>query len=405
MANFTTTIRGEGSKGGMIIIPPARLRLPEGWIRVVVEGFPPCFLYARGPAKHTALPVWQFSNLRVGDSIVVEIEPAECYRAKGSTSAFDWNSFVVDDQRTFATEESNGILKLWSRYSAPFTLLRHPPIESAYRMLGFYQAEGSKSAAGQDFSFANANVYLVEFVIRALNEIGIGVNQLHAEILQGVGEDRESAIAQFARLTPKVTAVRPRSGKGKAAYVLHANNSKLFRGLALRALTRIAIEPFPNQEAALAYALGWLDGDATITTHQKHLLLRLAGYATEQAVVLRALTQAFNWREIDIHFGPVDRHTSRCLNVIEAGDLARAGAFPHSMSRARLLLRLREIDSTKIDLVQRDRFFKTLSCLHDEIEALCVLNLPRVHPKGTPYPIYKENGRWLLRQRPSPTVS
>src|SRR3990167_2837820 len=93
----------------------------------------------------------------------------------------------------------------------------------------------------------------------------------------------------------------------------------------------------PTREAARAYALGWLDGDATITANRTIIALRLAGYPDEQRVAFRALSLAFGWDIVEGIFGKPDEYTGRALALDQAADLAVAGAFRFSLSRARLI--------------------------------------------------------------------
>jgi len=343
MNNFKGRVQTEGTKGYLAIgIPGACGITAPCWFRLTIAEYPPCFLYARkevGKYSRTSLPVWNFAGLKPGDIVDAQVEPAEPYRAKGlRAGCFDWNDFIGGDERTFATEEPNGVLKLWSRYSAPFEILRCPPVEPLYRMLGFYQAEGSKSATGADFSFANSNVEATRNAIENLNAIGVGYNQLYAEILQGISESRESAMAKYASLPLRVAAVRPRSGKGGSAYVVHAHNSSPFRGMVNRVLTHVFTTEFPNKEAACAYALGWLDGDGNITRTSGHVEMRLAGLADEHVVVCEALNKAFSWTLEKEKYRGSKQGTHIVLRASEMLDLIEARAFKFSMNYVRLLL-------------------------------------------------------------------
>jgi hypothetical protein len=343
MDTFTGYVFGEGGKHYPTLGIPAALSFSPGWVRLVLPGADPCFLFARGHACRIAIPAWAFPNVRVGDTVQAQVEPAQPYRARGVRSdRFDWNAFVEEDDRTFATDEPGGVLRLWNRYSAPFDLLRCPPVEALYWTLGFYQAEGSKSNGGLDFSFANTNAALLAYAIAQLGEIGIPIKQLYAEILQGVGESRESAMAKYAALEPEVTAVRPRSGKGGSAYVLHAHNSKPFRGMICRALAHVFENEFPSRAAARAYAFGWLDGDGTITLTDTDTKLRLAGLPEEHAVMKRALTQVFGWNlsMASTRYQDNKRGSVIGLKAARIIDLLNANAFPFSMNRVRLLLGL-----------------------------------------------------------------
>jgi hypothetical protein len=343
MNNFKGRVRTEGKKGYLAMgIPGACGIVAPGWFRLTIAGYPPCFLYARkevGRYSRTSLPVWNFAGLQVGDEVDARAEPAEPYRAKGSCAGrFDWNDFVGGDERTFATEEPNGVLKLWSRYSAPLELLRCPPEGPLYRMLGFYQAEGSKSATGADFSFANSNVEAIRNAVENLNAIGLETAQLYAEVLQGVGESRESALAKYASLSLRVAAVRPRSGRGGSAYVVHLHNSSPFRGMVNRVLEHVFANEFPSKVSALAYALGWLDGDGNITRTSGHVEMRLAGLADEHIVLCTALNKAFGWTLKNENYLGNKNGTHIVLRAAEMLDLIEAQAFWFSMNYVRLLL-------------------------------------------------------------------
>lgn len=339
MTMFTGKVRTEGLKGYLILAIPAALKFPEGWVRLDLPKAKPCFLYARGRERRMCLPSWNFPDLKAGNIVEARVAPAGPYRARGEhAGCFDWLAFVGGDERTFATEEPGGILKLWSRYSAPFELLRCPPIEMLYRVLGFYQAEGSKGATGNDFSFANSSVELLRNAIENLAAIGIGNNQLYAEILQGVGESRESAMAKYESLPLEVVAVRPRSGKGGSAYVVHAHNSKPFRGMVIRALAHVFANEFPCKEAARAFALSWLDGDGNITLSGLHTELRLAGLPDEHRVVCRALNLAFEWTLENERYRDNKQGTHIVLRASEMLDLIEVQAFRFSMNYVRLLL-------------------------------------------------------------------
>jgi hypothetical protein len=338
--NVTGFARAEGSKGYLIFNVPAAAAVEPGWIRAAFTGYNPVFCWVRNTRdRRMGLPAWNFPSLKAGDPLVGTIEPAAPFRAHGTRSGcFDWNAFVADDAKVLATEEPNGILRLWTRHAEPFDLLRCPPAEPLYRLLGFYQAEGSKSASGLDFSFANSNVELIRNAIENLAAIGVGAGQLYAEILHGVGETRESAIAKYASLPVEVHAVRPRTGRGSNSYVLHARNSLAFRKMVNAALAQMFTREFPSKETALTYTLGWLDGDGSITRMQHQTELRLAGLPEEHVVVCRALNAALGWSLKDERYRNNKDGTHISLRAAELLDLIEAGAFRFSMSYVRLLL-------------------------------------------------------------------
>jgi hypothetical protein len=341
---FSARIAGEGSKNGPVLNIPARFRLPaNAWYRLTIPGYKPCFVFGRPRYRCTALlavpPSWNFVGLKVGDEIEAEIETVEEYHAKPPAKKvdFDWLDFV-DPEENFATEE-NGILRLWSRYSEPFDLIRFPDLVTLYGLLGLYQAEGSKSEKGHDFTLANTNVALLTYFIKALSKLGIPKDRLYLESLHELGEDPKTSEAKYAQLGLEITASRLRPGRGKNAGVVHARNSGPFKNMICRVLSRVFTSEFPNRETALEYALRWLDGDGSIIDRHHSSELVLAGLPEEHEVLKRALAQALNW-----NFAPGAEYknnkdgTGILLGASKSLTLLEVKAFPFSINRVRLIL-------------------------------------------------------------------
>lgn len=330
--------RSEGSKGPKgnlrVSVPIAiGVKAPD-WYTATVNGV--SFLaFVRAPPSRPyptfTLPIWAFPGLVPGSAVSARLEPPE--RASGHVPGWDW--LPLAPERCFPTDDGEDLL-LNSRYEAPFRLRRTPrDIEAHYRLLGYYQAEGSKADTGADWSFASSLIAPAEAVLSSLPSWGIGRDRCYAEVLHGPDESPEAAQAYFAPLGVEVAAARPRTGRGGHAVVLHIRSSSLLREMTVRALRQIT---FPSPEVALAYALGWLDGDGSITIERSTIRLTLSGLEDEHLVVQEAFRVAFGWERRGRGWLDNKQGTHIRLRLAEVVQLLEAGAFPYSMSRAKLLL-------------------------------------------------------------------
>jgi len=373
-----------------------------GWLRIALDGSEPVFAGTRWvksrPYSHEiTVPSWRYPDIRRGNEVLVSADRAEPWRAKPGGDGFDWLPFVADAH--YFTADDGADLVLWNRHEPPFRLRRRPPEVPTYRLLGLYQAEGSKSVRASDFSLANTNAKLLGAAVDMLGSWGIGRERLSTEIVRPTGYDAAVARGAFMSLGVEIVAERERKAGDagtEPAATLHARRSMPLLRLTRAALARIFAEDFPTKEAAREFALGWLDGDGSITLNGNHTELRLAGHDDEQQVVLRALHHGFGWRKKGGSFGGVRHHTARTLDVREAAELAVAGAFPVSMNRARLLYGL----ATRLEGLRRHtsrwppeneaearRLFATLA---QEMETLRRLLPPErlgTGEKGLPYPL------------------
>lgn len=402
-----TALEGSRKKNLRITIPADLVRdlqLPRpGWVRLRV-GNTRFFAYGRWPPSRSSmqvtLPVWLPERPEVGRTIALAVTDAEPYRAPPQPAAegFDWLPYV--GERFFPTE-TDGRLTIWSRYEEPLVMHRATPLGATYRLLGLYQAEGSKGATATDWTLSGNNSALLRNVVELLRGLGIHQDRIYSEILWGP-EGREAAQKAFGGIA-RVSAVRQRPGKGGAAGVLHVSKSGALLEMFKGALDTVHQEgfSFPSQEAAREYALGWLDGDATVTIHRHTggIELRLAGYKIEQEIVLKALEHGFVWTLPKTRFGTPDEHTGRTLRLDQAAELAVAGGFRFSMSRARLLWgleqRLKRTANRGRTLTQPKDFemAKALFDMHLRKEADAL----SLHPfaasgfntgqKGAPYPL------------------
>lgn len=402
---FKASVLREGSKGNKRITMPVaaanRMRnagmLFPGWVRLSIPGFQSIFVEARFPPSRPSvaitLPEWAFSRLNFGDEIDMTVEDARPYRAVEADSD-EWFHYVTD--RYFPRYQGDTLV-LHSRHEPPFKLRRYIE-KAAWRVLGFFQAEGTKGATVIDWNVANANPALLEFISDRMVDMGISKERQYLEVLQGPEETAAEANAVFECVGIKISTTRPRvEVRGGHAAILHGHSSRpllLLMKKLLECVFREGFE-FPSRAAAREYALGWLDGDGTITitgVNRSVLELRLAGYEPEQQVVFKALHYGFDWRIQGGKFGGHRRHTSRVINIRECAELAVGGGFCFSLSRARMLYELERRVRNPRRITQEDANVAKalLEKLRPEIEKLRRLVPPERLPKGikgVPYPL------------------
>lgn len=375
-----------------------------GWLQLRVNGGAPFFAYARRPPSRASvdvtLPQYCAPGIERGTVLHVVAESAEPYAARARGGAFDWLSHVQHESY-LPVDGADGVLSIWNQHEPPFELLRSPAVLPTYRMLGLWQAEGTKADTAPDFTFANSSVELLAYSITLLDQWGLSKNRLSLEILRAWNETIEHARAKYAPLGIEIVGERVRQrGRGENAGIIHVRSSAPLLRIVRAATAQIFASPFPSAEAAREYALGWLDGDGTITIQKalpgrrgELIELRLAGYEQEQTVVLRALHAGFGWRAKGGAFSGVRSHRARNLAVREAAELAVAGGFRFSLSRARLLYAIERrclhgVPTT--DPAEMLAAKELLQRLQPEIETLRRVAPPERLPvgvKGVPYPL------------------
>jgi len=355
MERFRTMVAVEGSKRGLkITVPRAAAKLlhpfETGWARLHIDGYEPAFVFVRRPPSRPYMEISLSSRTYppelAGREIEATIEDARPYRAPETprllSDGFDWLPLVHEDY--FPTETVDGRLVLHNRHEEPFAMKRVTPLESTYRLLGLYQAEGAKADTVLDFRIGSTNPALLKCFSELLTTIGLGPARQMMEIQRAHHEPQAKARAEFEILGVEITAERFRSTeslKNHTAADLKIRNSQPLRRLFAGALGKVfaAGFTFPSKDTAREYALGWLDGDGTITiVGDTSVDLRLAGYADEHAVTNHALRTAFGWAVKGGQHTIPDYTTAITLRAHEMLQLLDAGAFMFSMSRVRLLL-------------------------------------------------------------------
>lgn len=339
-------LEGKASKGdarNRRICVPQRLRdavKAPGWVWVRVDAGQPFFACARRTPSRTSvdvtLPSFAVPRLPVGRIVRVELRAQEQFEFD-KPPVEDWLLFV--DRERYLVQPCGHELYLWSGHEPPFTIRRGPVDEDLHWwLLGFYQAEGSKKGA-VDFNLANTNPSLVAKASVALATTwNIVRARQRLTLLHRNGTTATTVRTAFTPVGLAITAVRA-TDRNDDIGVLFVNNSLPLVRMVKAKLAHVFEHGFPSKAAALAYAIGWLDGDGSISLDRVtgSINLRLAGTKEEHVVLLQALEYALGWSILAGSFGTVDGYTARALRLDYAAQLAAVGAFCESMSRARLI--------------------------------------------------------------------
>lgn len=351
MIKFSAKAYFQGSKpeaaSPCISVPAEHISFVKpGWVKLTVDSGEPFFSWARSSPSTMSIVITLRRSLcpgvQRGDVLNVTLESATPHAAKAAElSNTDWLPHVPE--RYLPVEESNGVLSLWNRYEDPFCLKRRPEDGfSHWWLLGFYQAEGAKSE--RDFHAANTNPELLGWMRDALGTWGIDRSRMHLGLVHRTGTTQDVVRSIFEPLDLPITFVTAKP-KNDPIALLYVNCSGPLSRLITSKLSQVSRDGFPSKEAARAYAIGWLDGDGCITATGAgswSIGLRLAGYEDEQKLTLKALEHGFGWTFQNGAFGSIRSHTERVLSLVQAAELAVAGGFNASMSRARLVYMLSE---------------------------------------------------------------
>jgi hypothetical protein len=351
MVKFSALVCYEGSKRGpgasFRVAVPAPLRdlddgfQAPGWVRMTVNGCAPFFAYARRPSSRSTveitLPRWRMPDIRQGETVRVVAEPAAKFLAPPTKHDTDWLPFVLREH--YFPVDSGGTLALWNQHSEPFQLARVPmDTRQHWWLLGFYQAEGSKGPTAADFSAANTNPALLSKMVEALASWGIDRARLYMSVLHRTGSSSAPAVETFEPVGVTITSVSAQP-KNDATGVLRVYQSMPLMRTVRERIRGVFTDGFPSRQAAHDYALGWLDGDGSVTLGRTSDELRLAGHADEHEVLKTALIHAFEWSLGKRgRFRNTNDGTVITLQAQEMLDLLDAGAFACSMNRVRLLL-------------------------------------------------------------------
>jgi len=250
---------------------------------------------------------------------------------------FDWASVTFDGLRVF-----EGEYMLLPTQRSQLKLLRRPPTAAMLWLLGFWLADGDKNALG--FTATNKSRVTLGKMRDALIAIGASSSDLHLAIIHGVAS-RERAEAYYARLGIKLGALRHDPGHINAAGnnvqreysgSLSLSGSSGFVALMRSAAAQLKPEAI-SSDARLAFLIGFLDGDGTVTLGKPPVLV--ASCATlPEAELVASLVDDYLGRE---SVSPLKERGGcyavvRTLTSFAAARLIADGAFTANMSRPRL---------------------------------------------------------------------
>ena len=347
---FRAKTRPEGD-GVRVTIPAAVIRglrhlgWDEKWLRIQL-GQTTFHAVARtqGASMIISLPKRYRGDVIAGDVIDLEIRDAADNQCESDAlltkDCLDWGAVVPAD--TFATEEDDTLV-IHTKYAAPFRMKRFTPLHETMWLLGFYQAEGSKKGANE-WTLANKTPELIERTIECLAAMGIGRDRLYFEVIKNPVQTAAEACAPYENLGVELRHCRDRSFRSKGGYeacTVHLKSSKPLMRMTCQILRWIVddggVEELPP-EAARAYAVGWLDGDGTVTiSKQRQTWLRAFGNAAECEAVRCALNRGFSWALAPKNHKTASEGVLWGLDASRAAELALAGAFRGLQSRVRLL--------------------------------------------------------------------
>lgn len=232
-----------------------------------------------------------------------------------------------------------------------FWINRYADSRVVARLLGAYQAEGNKKHA-RTWSIAGVLMNFMREVVDDLESLGVQRERLSANVRRPWAMSDAEAVSTVAAalalplrveggrggIAPTCRSVHEPESHGQLSVTFNVVASLPFLTATLWALDWVAahVDDLPR-DVCLQYALGYMSGDGTIraSSTSGRPVLGLYGPESETRVVAAALSRGLEWRSPPWRF----RELSAWMRVRleRAVDLLRAGAFRHSMSRARLL--------------------------------------------------------------------
>jgi 3'-phosphoadenosine 5'-phosphosulfate sulfotransferase (PAPS reductase)/FAD synthetase len=341
-------VKDAGGGSIHVVVPPvwARGISASGWgshVQVTVgdRTFVGYLRESTGPHTTTFLALYrsELPEIKPGQELAITISPIvrPTKPATGVTEdGIDWLAFcdqeVVEQQDRLVFTNPKG---------QRFEMSRRTPLVEPAWLLGFYQAEGSKSAEGCEWTLTNKSaVYLSRVASILSGALAIPHNSISISTSHGEQFSPEDARERYAGLGVKFVG-RPRcTSEREFAGTLHVMNGlplkHLFEQVLAAFLDEGAISSLPRA-ALKAFALGFLDGDGTITGGGGNIRLGASGGEIEVLAAHRYLASAAGWPTRELKYKNASDGTSRYLSLSEAIDLLEADAFWPMYSRVRLL--------------------------------------------------------------------
>lgn len=222
---------------------------------------------------------------------------------------------------------------------------RYVDARAAAWFLGFYLAEGSKGATANDVTLTQVNPYQLAEYVRVLKLFFRFADRSLSLEIKFTESDSTDAVRTFSIVPLVPSAVYPKKGEARSAGTVRIRGSEILLSL-IRNWTQAVLDGSYVLEPAEArsFALGFLDGDGGVTVGTS-IELDVCDERNEViSRVMRSLETGFDWtlyQEKSTRPGKFCG-SIRPLKPVEIGDLACAGAFRHTMARAKLVLALED---------------------------------------------------------------
>ena len=331
---------------------------------------------------------------------------------------FDWGlaacAEVTDDRVELRSERSSWSLRRWT------------PLGPTLWWLGAYLAEGQKT--GFQASITNGyRRFLADVASFLIDLWGVPQQRLFFEPLYGDEGSFSGAYALCANLgvqeirRPQYRgdARRDRSGRrNSATLIFHASS----RVQTLLAEAIASVRAIADPMLLRSFVIGYAEGDGTITTTPTETSIRFSGPEAETRWIERTMIAAWGWTKRSRKYEASAAATRLTLRVDEMLDLATAGIFACSMTRARLLFAIERRLQTLRDPRHRglatrygyrdargepnDHFHQVMdqwASIEDEVRRLRNLLGPghdgRTHRKCVPYPLESMDPPRIAHQR------
>jgi hypothetical protein len=345
-----TTATGEDV---LVMVPPVWVRGMEalGWgERVQVSIAERTFIgrlraSTKRANKVTYLALYRnvLPDVKPCQTIDVVLQPISKSCVPSTTGAIsteiDWLAFCDS-----AVVEERDRLVYVNTKGARFSMLRRTSVPEPAWLLGFYQAEGSKSDGACEWAVTNKSpVFLARTVAALTGALGIAHEDISVEVSYG-RTPLEEARERFAGLGVRFCGPPRYTGLDRyVAGTLHIRNSLPLKRIFDRTLAFFltAGDRLPK-EAQAAFALGFMDGDGTVIVTDDNIRLNASGGEDEVTVAHRYLASALGWSKRDIKYKGWSEGATRYLSLSEAIDLLEANAFWPTYSRVRLLYAVAE---------------------------------------------------------------
>jgi hypothetical protein len=296
------------------------------------------------------------TSFRDAERVVVELRQLHFERTLRerlfANGVIDWTAVVPDG--VILEDKGPNAMLLSTPYSAPQIMRKTSPIAAACWLLGVYQAEGAKEGSRWCSVPQKTPHLLRDVAVTLTTDLGIDAERIELQLSMARDcprseEDLRGRYEGVIHLDVKhVTHLDPTAHSNAGEYHAKLSIVDSFNLHEMICTTLADVRQHVEEiepSAALAFAIGYLDGDAAITMHNDGTpMLSVSGCdAEETAMALRCLERGLRWLRREHYYDLTSHSARRRLSLREAVELACAGAFRYSLARARLLLSIDDL--------------------------------------------------------------